>query len=354
MFARQWFHHSSQAGLHPDALELEICIRNKDYNNCWEILKRSKSIWPEFYHQRQTKRVRLISERKNGPLRIGFRNFWPFFEPSVSTIGRIFIEEAKRLGKVAHFLQDDDEVDILISSCFSSESQEKPVSAVDVFYSGENVRPLYSHADYSFTTDTYSYSDRNAYLPVWFAYACEYSRREGPIDIQESLNQLFLRYGEHALPWHERRKTIAFVGNNMTPLRCSTINYLRSAGWEVLEFGSHSKPLQSKEKLYGSIKYVFCPENSMHPGYMTEKILDALASGSVALYWGGYQQSLINASSNQILVVEDDKSLPSVLEVHSRKNLTFNRLEALKWMLTEGTIIKDSISRMAKSIIEMF
>jgi hypothetical protein len=140
----------------------------------------------------------------------------------------------------------------------------------------------------------------------------------------------------------------------MTPLRCSSINYLRSAGWEVLEFGSHSKPLQSKEKLYGSIKYVFCPENSMYPGYMTEKILDALASGSVALYWGGCQRSLTTASSNQILVVDDDKSLPSLLEEHSRKNLIFNRLEALKWLLTEGIIIKDSVSRMAKRIVEIF
>jgi hypothetical protein len=49
-------------------------------------------------------------------------------------------------------------------------------------------------------------------------------------------------------------------------------------------YGSQSNPISDKIGLYSNYKLVLCPENSMSPGYITEKPLHAWISGTRYLY----------------------------------------------------------------------
>lgn len=46
------------------------------------------------------------------------------------------------------------------------------------------------------------------------------------------------------------------------------------------------KPVDSKEDFQKQYRYSFAIENSSFPGYVTEKIIDAFAAGTVPIYWG--------------------------------------------------------------------
>jgi len=348
MFARQWFDRDSQQGLQQHWLNYEYYLQTRQIEACLRLLNiasASPSLGQPAYVQRQSKRLRHIQEKKHrSTITIFFHSFWPSFSYESSIFPSLFDDALKLI------LRDDMRIeitdrpefcDIAISSCFPSSSDhinDSLTHATSVLYLGENVRPSYANYDYSFTSDRETYCGRNGYLPVVLASLYEVIRvypHHGRC-LRDLYYSLYQKYFVCNLSWDNRRNDVVFIGNNYEPKRAATISQLRSMGIICDEYGSHLKPVGDKAVLYGQYKFVLCPENSFHPGYVTEKLLHGIFSDSRLIHWGYIPDRVVNALGNRLIDLdkigissaynEIKRSCPPKSSLHSLLDETFDFL----------------------------
>jgi hypothetical protein len=177
---------------------------------------------------------------------------------------------------------------------------------VKIFFTGENERPPEGRWDAYLTFDQHSYGGRNAYLPLWWITSSDLlvptiSPYLGkPITLDEMLSP--------RVPSIKQRKKfcVAFIGKAY-PFRMHALTALSQIG-KIDVFGGIARntimtKADSKFELSQKYKFVFCFENDLFPGYVTEKVPEAWATGAVPLYWGadpfGYlnQKAIINLAN---------------------------------------------------------
>ena len=85
----------------------------------------------------------------------------------------------------------------------------------------------------------------------------------------------------------QKTKFCAMIAGNPEGLRVNLYNSI-SAYKQVDGYGNmFGKSLrQSKFEILPEYKFCLCPENSIYDGYITEKLIDAYAGGTVPLYSG--------------------------------------------------------------------
>jgi len=197
---------------------------------------------------------------------------------------------------------------------------------IKIFYTGENERPPEGRWDAYLSFDMHSFDGRNAYLPLWWITSSDllvptvspYLGR--PITIEQMLNT--------RKPSLEGRVKFcaAFIGKAY-PFRMHAISAISKIG-KVDVFGGiarDTRQTRAEEKydISQNYKFVFAFENDLYPGYVTEKVPEAWATGAVPLYWGsdpaGYlnQKSFINLANFQTL----EDFVEKVSEVHQSEEL---------------------------------
>ena len=170
-------------------------------------------------------------------------------------------------------------------------------SRFSVFFTGENERPPEGKWDAYLTFDQHSYGGRNAYLPLWWITSSDIlvptvSPYLGkPITIEEMLSP-------RTPSFDTRRKFCAAFIGKAYPFRMHALTALSSIG-KVDVFGGISRNTQKtraleKHKISQDYRFVFCFENDLFPGYVTEKAPEAWATGAVPLYWGSDPQHFFN------------------------------------------------------------
>jgi len=171
---------------------------------------------------------------------------------------------------------------------------------VKIFYTGENERPPEGRWDAYLSFDMHSFDGRNAYLPLWWITSSDIlvptiSPYLGkPITIDQMLAS--------RTPSLEGREKfcVAFIGKAY-PFRMHAISAISKIG-KVDVFGGiarDTRQTRAEEKYDISQKYkfVFAFENDLFPGYVTEKVPEAWATGAVPLYWGSDPANLLNQDS---------------------------------------------------------
>lgn len=176
----------------------------------------------------------------------------------------------------------------------------------NIFYTGENERPPAGIWNAYLSFDLHSFSERNTYLPLWWITSSDllFSKTSPFLGKEIRISDLM----QSRVPnFHNRRKfCVAFIGKGY-PMRMHAITALSRIG-KVDVFGAvarNTKYTQAKNKyeLSQDYKFVLAFENDLYPGYVTEKPVEAWATGAVPLYWGldpaGYinQNSLINMAN---------------------------------------------------------
>lgn len=154
-----------------------------------------------------------------------------------------------------------------------------------VLVSGENIRPNYLYYDYSITTDSYSYSGKNIRWPEYFSQFSFDHKKEINIHLKEDLNQLAAYYRQ----WDDRDIMFSIIYNNACPHREHYTNLLRSKyGHDSVQSYGSSRINRdcNKYEILGRSKFHLAFENSLHPGYVTEKLFQSLLMGTFSLYWG--------------------------------------------------------------------
>jgi hypothetical protein len=169
-----------------------------------------------------------------------------------------------------------------------------------LWWTGENSRPPEEQPlDLFISFDQDSLNSRNVYFPLFYS--------ELLFPNSDSKNRLGIPVPSLPSLLEKRDYSVrqdyacAFI-NNPEPTRLAAISNLGEFG-RVDVFGAYSgKPVESKYTIAKNYKFVLCFENSLHPGYITEKLLDAYLCGAVPLYWGDLgnephinRQAFINA-----------------------------------------------------------
>lgn len=162
--------------------------------------------------------------------------------------------------------------DFLFYSCFGDDYRS--YDCIRIFNTGENRRPDFDNADYAFTFDPLDHP-RHFRLPLYRFYA-EYPEVFKPREPDRVLG--------------EERKFCAFVySNEAARERVQFFDQLCEykqvdSGGKVRNNIGHN--VEDKLAFLRDHRFSIAFENTSHEGYTTEKLLHALVSDTIPIYWG--------------------------------------------------------------------
>lgn len=205
-------------------------------------------------------------------IKVAFTDFWDGFDPA----NNFFIRILSQLGEVVL----SDEPDYLFFSVFGNEHLH--YDCVRIFYTGENQAPDFNLCDYALGFERMEFGDRYLRLPNWLLYTADVRRMED----------------KHRIPdadWLAGRDGFCgFVcsNNHSSPERnqffdcLSAYKYVASGGRFRNNVGG---PVADKLEFLKGFRFSIAFENCSHPGYATEKIVQAFGAGNIPIYWGDPQ-----------------------------------------------------------------
>lgn len=191
-------------------------------------------------------------------------------------------------------------------SFFSVFGEQFPISIdkakVKVFFTGENLHRNefgFSFQDYANHLDNkhldlslgFDYNGPDSYLrfPLWILYFVN------PMETDlQSIKKFCEKMSVHSPKDLDSKRFCSLVsGHDPNGLRKEIYDSLIdidaiSCGGCFLNNTDELKQVFYNDKLHylEQFKFNICPENSNTPGYVTEKIMGAVSSGSIPVYWG--------------------------------------------------------------------
>jgi alpha(1,3/1,4) fucosyltransferase len=219
------------------------------------------------------------------PVNVCAINFWPGFSLVDSFVGHLL----KCAFDSFRIVETEHDADIVVSSVFVKEPPQDPRRTVCFIW--ENVRPDYRYCSYSISSDFDSYRGRNCRVPLWYAELQwpGYSPRrvpvsnnhgfESPVEIDSLLQP---RVGQN----RDEDLFCCYITNYPELHRLFCVESLSQVGAVDIYGNIVDKPLRaSKYDLLRRYRFNLCFENSIFPGYYTEKIIHAWAGGCIPLYY---------------------------------------------------------------------
>jgi hypothetical protein len=220
------------------------------------------------------------------PVNICAINFWPGFSLKNGFVGHLLGSAFDSFNVV----KKERDADIVVSSVFVREPPLEPRRTICFIW--ENMRPDYRYCSYSISSDFDSYEGRNCRVPLWYAQLKWPGRSqdeaapgvnnhgfETPVEI-DSLLQSRTR------PDRDADLFCCYVANNPELHRLFCVESLSQVGRIDIYGNVVNKPLRtSKYDLLRHYRFNLCFENSIFPGYYTEKIVHAWAGGCIPLYY---------------------------------------------------------------------
>lgn len=197
-------------------------------------------------------------------LRIGFADFWPRFDET----NNWFLDVLRPRFDV----QVVADPEVLIYSCYGKSHLR--YRCTRVFVSWENRPWGFSSCDWAFTSD-YNQDKRHHRLPLW-VMLLDQPFVQSPLAPREVLA--------------EKTGFAAVVVSNRSGRTRERVHDLLD-GYQTLSSGGRHRnnvggPVADKLEFIRQFKFSLAFENSSHPGYTTEKLLQSLQAMTVPLYWG--------------------------------------------------------------------
>ena len=207
-------------------------------------------------------------------IKVRFMDYWSGFDPS----GDSYLIK-QMLDR--HFNVDVcEDADYVFFSAKGESHWSVPDRCVKIFHTGENVTPDFNACDYAIGFDRMDFGDRYIRFPLYLFY-------------DRSLLDRMLTKHEIPQTWNlaeEKPDFCSFVVSNpLNPYRNEAFRKLSdyrkvdSGGRYLNNVGG---PVADKFAFESRHKFSLCFENGSHPGYTTEKLVEALAARTVPIYWG--------------------------------------------------------------------
>lgn len=282
-------------------------------------------------------------------LKVSYKSMWPGYDPNKMPQD-YFFEYA--LSHKFNVVYDDANPDVVIYSVFGEPPRYSDYSNNPVFigYTGEPYE-VQTPADLYFgfvpqETDNYFR------LPLWALYMMwnnndtvqyklagqenigqgshhVYGTQEQEIDDPAKNPLLVTNIFSRHLNNKDKTKFCNFTYNN--PVQSRIEFFMRLREYKMVEstgglMNNTNYRMVSKTKELGQYKFTIAFENSIHAGYVTEKLMEPLAAGSVPIYLGGLEapkdfnpKSFINGNSFSSLaeLVEYVKEVDSNDELYN-------------------------------------
>jgi hypothetical protein len=247
-------------------------------------------------------------------MNISITDFWGGFDNNNNT----FVDILKGCNKKINFIPLSEDTDILIYSCFGSGHQSVDRNKVKkVYYTGENIRPNFNECDYSITFDFNSHDGKNIRFPVWMLNIDFFDKKTYGNPEYLVPPDFITNFKSNPYYNAEKKHFCSIITTALPNRRDEMVNKLNDKK-TVDGYG----PAFNKERIYGidkkleiisKYKFNICFENSITPGYYTEKLVDARVAGTVPIY---YSDSNVNVDFNVkgILNLNDYNSMEEFVE----------------------------------------
>jgi len=170
----------------------------------------------------------------------------------------------------------DPHPDYLFYSCGGYNHLKYP-RCIKIFYTGENMEPDFNLCDYALAHSHLHYGDRYLRAPCYlFSRAFEPMETHPVVDSRKALDRKFCNF-VFSSGWADPFREVFF--NKLS-------EYKRvDSGGKILN-NMEGRRVSDKMAFIKDYKFTIAFENSCLPGYTTEKIVEALAAGSLPIYWG--------------------------------------------------------------------
>jgi hypothetical protein len=255
-------------------------------------------------------------------MNISFLDFWGGFNTDVN-----FFTESLKVCKPNVNVTSPEKSDIIICSVFGESHKRFNKDKKIIFFTGENIRPTYNSYDFSLSFDFEDYDNRNIRLPLWYLYIDWF-------DIKTNGNPEYLipesfLYNENIYSTNPKTKFCATVFSAFHPDRFEMMNKLRLYK-SVDYYGKLGNPIPDGEhhkmNILSEYKFSICFENSIYPGYFTEKLLHAKISGTIPIYKS--HPSVIQDFNSDCYINAYDKSIneiyDEIVEIDTNNNKYIN------------------------------
>ena len=224
------------------------------------------------------------------PVRVFFKHFWPGFDPRsnnfVALLARRFKVEVEDAPARAT---------VVFESYFApparAAAQGAPAEAthpeeeqVRIFFSGEPRRLPVGRHHAAISMNLLDTPGHFRY-PQWML---DFQLIDDPenVDRKRFGRTVTFDMVQRELPSAPRPGFACAVFNNPSHFRFEAARQLSAFGPVDLFGGGVNKPIGAKDELLAGYRINLCCENSIQPGYVTEKALEARAAGCVPLWWG--------------------------------------------------------------------
>ena len=270
-------------------------------------------------------------------MKVSFLDYWKYpkcFNPN----NNFFLHLLKELFEDVKVSEPED-ADIIFSLGFGVD-YTRFKDCIRIQYIGENVRPNFKFFDYSLSYDFEDYGGKNFRFPLWMMHIDWFGA--STYDNPEYLIPESYLYGENEFSLKEKNNFCSIVFGRSVKNRIDTINLL-STYKKVDSYGKHENCMvlpdgeKQKMNLISNYKFSICFENSIQPGYFTEKLFHSKLAGNIPIYWADKTLSkdfnekccinTINMTNEEILdkVIEIDNNDKLYNEIRSQP-LFLNKL----------------------------
>ena len=234
-------------------------------------------------------------------IKISFTDYWNGFDEKNNLIKNILNE----LFGSKVLITNPKKADI----CFITVGGKKHKRIIEkyrekcILFLGENIRPNKYNVPFSLSSDFNSYQGTNMRLPLWYFEIDWYKTGLGLIQLEE-IEKRLINNGTFTSDDFAKRKDCITIFNNPEGARMDMLKELQRI-MDVETYGTlFNNPLGPKKnkrifykilQIYSdykskidemaNYKFNFCPENSLFPGYYTEKCFHAKLSGCIPIYF---------------------------------------------------------------------
>ena len=204
---------------------------------------------------------------------IKFLNFWNGFDPEKNK----FTDALRAKFDVVALDSDGNETpDILFYSPTGKKSHHK-YDCLKIYWTGENDVPDFNQFDYAISHRNIDIDGRHLRYPLYNLYE-EWERILNPADIDTDAA-------------YQRGFCTAVIKNSLhcDRQRLRILDLVES--YKPITYGGRFRNntggcVEDKMSFISKYKFNLALENSSVPGYVTEKLMEALAARTVPIYWG--------------------------------------------------------------------